>query len=211
MPPNAAALRRSGASDLREHLIAAAAGLIAREGAAGLTVRAIAREAGVADGVLYNHFADKEELLALALLAHIRTREEALGSPPAPGEGTIEANLRAHLTHQLTLQVEILPAFVGLVAQPKVLARFSTLPASEKGADPRQAMAAHLRAERDLGRLRPDVDVEAAATVLAGACAGQVLPHLFRTGTRPQVPPGFVDAVVRTVLGGIGRRRRTVE
>lgn len=204
MPPNAAALRSSGASDLREHLISAASALIAREGSTGVTVRGIAREAGVADGVLYNHFADKEELLALALLAHVRAVEEALGSPPAPGEGPIEANLRAHLTHHLTLQHEILPAFVGLVAQPKVLARFSSLPASEKGPDPRQVIAEHLRAERDLGRLRPDADIDTAASVLAGACTGQILPHLFRPGTRPRVPPGFVDAVVRTVLYGIG-------
>jgi AcrR family transcriptional regulator len=204
VPPNAAALRRSGAADLREHLIAAAAGLIARGGTAGLTVRAIAREAGVADGVLYNHFADKEELLAIALLAHIRAVEEGLGDPPAPGEGTIEANLSAHLTHQLTLQVEILPAFVGLVALPQVLARFSTLPASEKGADPQEALAAHLCAERDRGRLRPDADVDTAAAVLAGACTGLVLPHLFQPGTRPRVPSGFVDAVVQTVLDGIG-------
>lgn len=205
MARNAIALRRSGVAGLREYLIAAAARLIAREGTAGLTVRVIAREAGVANGVLYNHFADKEELLALAMLAHIRAVEQTLGDPPAPGEGAIEANLRAHLTHQLKLQVEILPALVGLVAQPKVLARFSTLPASEKGADLQQALAAHLRAERDLGRLRHDADVDAAATLLVGACKELILPHLFRPAAeRLRVPPGFVDDVVRTVLNGIG-------
>jgi AcrR family transcriptional regulator len=204
-PPNAIALRRSGAADLREHLIAAAARLIARDGTAGLTVRAIAREAGVADGVLYNHFADKEELLADALLAHIRAVEQTLPDPPAPGEGAIDANLRAHLTHQLTLQTEILPAFVGLLAQPKVLARFTTLPPSAKGMDLREALAAHLHAERDLGRLRPDADVDAAATMLVGACKELILPHLFGPTTeRLRVPPGFVDAVVRTVLSGVG-------
>jgi AcrR family transcriptional regulator len=204
-PPNAIALRRSGAADLREHLTAAAARLIARNGTTGLTVRAIAREAGVADGVLYNHFADKEELLADALLAHIRAVEQTLPDPPAPGEGAIDANLRAQLTHQLALQVEILPAFVGLLAQPKVLARFTTLPPSAKGMDLREALAAHLHAERDLGRLRPDADVDAAATMIVGACKELILPHLFGPTTEPlEVPSGFVDAIVRTVLSGIG-------
>ena len=32
-----------------------------------------AHEAKVADGVLYNHFADKEELIALALKVHVET------------------------------------------------------------------------------------------------------------------------------------------
>jgi AcrR family transcriptional regulator len=206
-PRKPVALHRSGAAGLREHLIATAAGLIARDGTPGLTVRVIARAAGVADGVLYNHFADKEELLAHALLAHIRAIEPTLGRPPAPGEGPIDTNLRLYLTHQLTLQVETLPAFVGLVAQPKVLVRFATLPPSEKGADLQQALAAHLRAERDLGRLRCDADVDAAATILVGACKELILPHLFQPTTeRLRIPSGFVEAVVRTVLSGIGSR-----
>ncbi|MGK5558533.1 helix-turn-helix domain-containing protein, partial [Actinomadura kijaniata] len=93
-PRRAAALGDDGRS-LRDHLITTAARLIAERGTAGLTVRAIAREAGVSDGVLYNHFADKEELLALALHAHAHTVAAALGDPPAPGTGTVAANLRA--------------------------------------------------------------------------------------------------------------------
>jgi AcrR family transcriptional regulator len=73
MAPRKAAVLRHDERSLREHLIATAERLIATVGTAGLTVRVIAREAGVADGVLYNHFADKEELLANALHAHVAT------------------------------------------------------------------------------------------------------------------------------------------
>ncbi|MFG1675885.1 TetR family transcriptional regulator [Micromonospora sp. NPDC049282] len=59
MAPRRAAALRGGEQSLREHLIAAAARLLDRRGPAGLTVRDVAREAGVADGVVYNHFADK--------------------------------------------------------------------------------------------------------------------------------------------------------
>lgn len=62
MSPRKPALLRDGGGDqkLREHLIATAARLIAEHGSVGLTVRGIAREAKVADGVLYNHFASKD-------------------------------------------------------------------------------------------------------------------------------------------------------
>ena len=64
-------LRDGDDQNLREYLIATAARMIGERGSAGLAVRDIAREARVADGVLYNYFEDKEDLLAHALLAHV--------------------------------------------------------------------------------------------------------------------------------------------
>ena len=64
-------LRDDSGQNLRDHLIATAARLIDQRGSTGLAVRDIAREAQVADGVLYNYFEDKEDLLAHALLAHV--------------------------------------------------------------------------------------------------------------------------------------------
>src|SRR6202050_5298169 len=83
-----------GARDLREYLIATAARLIGQRGSAGLAVRDIAREAQVADGVLYNYFEDKEDLLAHALLAHVGAVMHALAPrmPPA-GTGSVADNL----------------------------------------------------------------------------------------------------------------------
>jgi AcrR family transcriptional regulator len=83
-----------------------------------LTVRVIAKEAGVADGVLYNHFADKEELLATALRSHVLAAQRDLGALPEPCSGTVEENLRAQLRYRLALHKAILPAFAGLLAHP---------------------------------------------------------------------------------------------
>ncbi|MGI5271303.1 TetR/AcrR family transcriptional regulator [Nonomuraea sp. CA-218870] len=125
-PRRAAAV--PGSETLPGHLIAAAERLIARDGAAGLTVRAIAKEARVADGVLYNHFADKEELIARALLAHVRTVERGLPPlPRGPGEGDLETNLRAYVDYGVALHLAILPAFAGLLGRPDILARFAAL------------------------------------------------------------------------------------
>jgi AcrR family transcriptional regulator len=207
-PRRAAALREVGDQNLRQHLITTAERLIARRGTVGLTVREIAREARVADGVLYNHFADKEELLALAVHAHIRAVDAALGAPPGPaGSGTVEANLTAYIDRSLVLHAAILPAFAGLLGQPGVLARLAALPTPVAGGrELRDDLADYLRAEQRLGRLAAAADVETAATMLIGACHELILPHLFSGSAHVEVevPPGFATDLVATVLHGIG-------
>jgi AcrR family transcriptional regulator len=202
-PRKAAVLRHSDDErSLREHLIATAERMISSPGAAGLTVRAIARQAGVADGVLYNHFADKEELIAHALRAYVRTVEQGLGELPEPGAGTVEANLRTHLAYGLALHRAILPAFTGLLAQPAVLARFASLDAH--GEQWRDRLTSYLHAERDLGRLAPHAEIDAAAAMIVGVCHETVLSALLpHDGTAPAPPP--VESVITAVLDGIGR------
>ncbi|WP_091067472.1 TetR/AcrR family transcriptional regulator [Micromonospora humi] len=206
MAPRRAAVLRDGGQSLREHLIAAAARLLDRRGAAGLTVRDVAREAGVADGVLYNHFADKEELLAHALHAHIRAVEAALaGAVPQPGEGSLAGNLRVWLDRSLALHAAILPALAGLTTQPKLLARLAELPALP-GGDPgvRAEFADYLRAEQRLGRVAPTADPRAAATLLVGVCHDLVLSRLLDpAGGPPQPDPELVAALVDTLLRGV--------
>lgn len=206
MAPRRAAALRDGDVSLRDHLIAAATRLIAERGTAGLTVRDIARAADVAVGVLYNHFADKEELLALALHRHVRDVEQRLGRPDTTG--TVAENLHAFVTHALAAHTAFLPAFAGLVGQPAVLARFDALPnPMADGRGLHQALADYLRAERERGRVAPDTDPDAVATLVVGACHELVLPRVFRGLTEPPtVPPGHVDALVSTVLHGIAPR-----
>jgi len=206
MSPRKAAAVRAGGRTLREHLIATAERMISERGTAALTVRAIAREAGVADGVLYNHFADKEELLAHALRAHIESVERTLPPLPDPGTATVEENLRVYIEHGLVLHNGILPALAGLLAQPEVLTRFAAL--SGGGEHWRDRLAGYLRAERDLGRLAPDARVEAVTSMIVGVCHESVLSVLLK-GDAPvrHVPPEKVDDLVAAVLNGIAPRR----
>ncbi|GAA4570636.1 TetR/AcrR family transcriptional regulator [Micromonospora coerulea] len=206
MAPRRAAALRGGGQSLREHLIAAAGRLVARRGVAGLTVRDIAREAEVADGVLYNHFADKEELLAYALHAHVRAVEaEQEGASPRPGEGTVEANLRAYLQRALALHAAILPAFAGLTTQPKLLARLAELPTPlDGGQGLRTEIAGYVRAERELTRVAATISPDAVATLVVGVCHDLVLGRLLDpAGPPPEPSPDLVDALVATLLHGV--------
>ncbi|MEU7766785.1 TetR/AcrR family transcriptional regulator [Nocardia sp. NPDC049190] len=200
-PRKAAVLRdRDDERDLRGHLIATAEQMMAEQGSTGLTVRAIARTAGVADGVLYNHFADKEELLAAALRAHVDRVQRELGPLPDAGVGEIETNLRNYLSRGLELHRAILPVFAGLLTHPTVLARFAESNQGER--DWRDRLGNYLHAERDRGRLAPDAQVDAAVAMLAGVCHDHVLSALL-TG-QPAATAPSVDSVVAAVLDGIG-------
>jgi AcrR family transcriptional regulator len=121
-------LRDSDGPNLRDHLIATAARMIGERGSAGLAVRDIAREAQVADGVLYNYFEDKEDLLAHALLAHVGSvmNSSPRMLPPA-GTGSVAENLSLFIERGFDTLGRVTPAFAGLLSQPKVLIRFHAM------------------------------------------------------------------------------------
>ena len=126
-PRKPAVLHGGDRQNLREYLITTAARLIGERGSAGLGVRDIAREAQVADGVLYNYFEDKEDLLAHALLAHVGTVMNASPGLPPAGTGTVAENMRLFIDTGLATLARVVPAFAGLISQPKVLKRFHAM------------------------------------------------------------------------------------
>src|SRR5215472_2795047 len=127
MSPRKPAVLRGDGQNVREYLIVTAARLIDERGSAGLSVRDIAREAQVADGVLYNYFEDKEDLLAHALLAHVGTVMNAAPGLPPAGTGTVAENLRLFIDTGLATLTRVVPAFAGLISQPNVLKRFHAM------------------------------------------------------------------------------------
>lgn len=224
-PRKPAALREQGGDDLRQHLIAAAARLIDRNGTAGLSVRAIAREARVADGVLYNYFEDKEDLLAQALLAHIGS--VMAGAPelvPAAGNGTVAGNLSVFIEQGVAVLGRVTPAFAGLLSQPNVLIRFhgmvggdaafSAGPATgghddgdreDEGRGFGEMLTRYLRDEQALGRVDRAADVDTASTLVVGVIHGQVLPRVVFSppGTEISMPPGMAGRLASAIMAGI--------
>jgi AcrR family transcriptional regulator len=209
--------------NLRDHLIATAARLIEQRGGAGIGVRDIAREAQVADGVLYNYFADKEDLLANALLAHVGSVMAGLPGMPEAGAGTVAENLASFIETGLEWLGRVAPAFAGMVSQPGVLSRFHALvggdaafgasadgeggqEAGEPGGEGLPALlTTYLRAEQRLGRVDAVADIGAAVVLVVGAIHGQVLPRvvLGSPAAPAAAPPGLALRLAHTVLGGI--------
>jgi len=180
-------LRGGDGQDLRGYLIATAARLIDERGSAGLGVREIAREAQVADGVLYNYFEDKEDLLAHALLAHVGAvmHAEAPRMPPA-GTGSVAGNLAMFIDSGMASLVRVAPAFAGLVSQPKVLIRFHAM----VGGDP--AFVGDTADEGDPVPAEPGGDTGPDEAAVAGEQRG--LPDILGTYLRAEQRLGRIDA-----------------
>ncbi|MEW2368115.1 TetR/AcrR family transcriptional regulator [Streptomyces sp. NPDC006656] len=163
--------------DLRERLFAAAERVVARDGAAALTSRAVTAEAGCAKGVLHTHFAGLDEFVAeLVLDRFARMARLARTLPARAGQGEVAANL-AEVA--LGLLDSLDPGVVGL-ALTRPAAALHTREALRSGAPGfagiEDSVRAYLDGERARGRVPAGLDCGTVALALVGT-----VHHLLMT------------------------------
>jgi AcrR family transcriptional regulator len=188
--------------DVREQLFDAAERVLLRDGPNALTSRAVTTEAGCAKGVLHRHFADFDAFLAELVLDRIgRIDDRTAALRESAGTGTVADNLTRALT---ALFESVALAIVGLItARDELRARLrQNLPAGVPVLTEAAAMiASYLTAERDLGRVAADADVDTLAVMLIGT--GHLL-FADRKGTPPEADA--VRKIVTTVVAGVVQR-----
>ena len=185
--------------DVREQLFDAAERVLLRDGPSALTSRAVTTEAGCAKGVLHRHFADFDAFLAELVLDRIGQMDtQAATLRESAGTGTVAGNLTDALT---ALFGSVAVAIVGLLIFRDDLrarlrqARPVGVPVLTEAA---VMIASYLTAERDLGRIAADADVDTLAPTLIGA--GHLL-FADRKGTPPKA--GAIRKMVTTVIAGV--------
>ena len=187
--------------DPRQQLFDAAERILLRAGPSALTSRAVTAEAGCAKGVLHRHFADFDAFLAELVLDRIRRLADLDAAlREAAGTGTVADNLTEALT-ELFDAVAI--AVVGLViTRDELRARLraagsSGIPLMTEAS---ATLTGYLAAERDLGLIAADADVDLLAATLLGAA------HLLFADREAGPPdPGAVRGTVATVVAGAVR------
>jgi len=203
--PRGAAAASGGSPVIREQLIDAAERLLAERQVSALTTRDIARAAGLSDGVLYNYFANKNDLLVAALLrrfeGQLTTFEANL---PKPGEGAVGANLAEYAEACFLLATAVMPTVVGLMSEPDLMHRFFDEIHGDEYGMPRtfDRVASYLQAEQGLGRLAP-FHVQTAVTTLVGSMMALALSGMVTT--RSEEESGVqIRLIVATLLRGLG-------
>jgi len=189
-------------------LVDAAERVLRAKGLAKATTREIAREAGLAEGTLYLHFADKLDLVRAVHEKLLPAFVEVVSHLPGrAGWGTVEGNLTDLARSALRLYRDMLPLGSSLFADPELLERYRARLA-DRGGGPHRAwepVVAYLRAEQALGRVAAGADPAAAALLLLGACEQLVFVELM---TGPETLP-FRDRpdpapeLVKTLLAGL--------
>lgn len=155
--------------DIREQLFSAAERVLLRDGPDALTSRAVTTEAGVAKGILHRHFPDFDAFLAAMTLTDIEkldTLSRELGA--AAGTGTVTSNLADALSAALTPTV--IRSISLICSRQRLLERLRlTTPIGiPLAAEVTKMIAAYFTAERGLGRIAIDTDVDTLAVILVG-------------------------------------------
>ncbi|MFB4315900.1 TetR/AcrR family transcriptional regulator [Actinomadura sp. 21ATH] len=190
----------------RDVILDAAAAMMAEHGLANVTTRQIARAAGFTEAALYKHFANKAELI----VAVIRERSAGAGELMAaldlePGTGDLAERLAQVARAAIGFYRTGFPMLASMFADPATFAAHKD-ELRAQGMGPHklnEALAAYLRAEQRHGRVRPDVDADAAAGLLLGACFQHAfLGHMDSPGHRD----GDADAApfVHALIAGLG-------
>jgi AcrR family transcriptional regulator len=184
----------------RDEILSATWRVIARDGIAGATIRAIAKEAGCSRGILGHYFHDKEDILGSALLLSHR-RVGARMTAAAEGLSGLEA-LRAVMLEALPLdarrdleaQIEI--SFWGRALGNTAL---SELQHSEFD---RLWSRLHglLRQAADLGQLQSDCDLDLATHELVVLIDGLSAERVLYPGrVSPQRQTQMLDRVLQSL------------
>lgn len=190
------------AGDAATRLLRAARDVLARDGVAGLTTRAIAAEAGVNEVTLFRHFGSKSALLDAALAA-----PDAVGAAnPLPErasdpEATLAAWAQAEVARLSAARELLLHSLAAAPGTGACVGDASLLQlASAVQRDLHDRVHAFVRALP----VADDADAEAAvamfcASLVTDAVRGTLVPHGF-----PEAPPDAPARYARVLLRAIG-------
>ena len=202
LPARVLAETGGDADAVRNHILDAAHRVVSTHGLAAASTRAIATEAGLGAGTLYNYFDDRLQLLAQSILRRATVLADSLADLPSrAGTDTVPANLRRAVRRALIVLDELVPLLAAAFSDPELLDAFRlemTRHASDL--DPARAVEHYLLAERDRGRVALDADCKAAASVLVSLCHDHAFHRFLRGDTRkPKLPIEEVDLVAKAL------------
>ncbi|MGW4827709.1 TetR/AcrR family transcriptional regulator [Amycolatopsis japonica] len=160
----------------REEIVAAAAKVMREQGYAHATTKAIAQAAGYSEALLYKHFKDKTEIFTSVLTERLpalgSTLDKLMDTAGTSSDTSLAANLARLARITLSFYLESFPIAVSLFSSRELLATHRERVLSrDRGPDvPLVRVAEYLKEEARLGRIREDADLDAAASLLLGAC-----------------------------------------
>ncbi|MCU0647421.1 MAG: TetR/AcrR family transcriptional regulator [Gemmatimonadaceae bacterium] len=191
--------------DLRAAALEAARAAVAVDGAAALSLRAVARDVGVTHAALYRHFPDRDALLAelgveaLQQLAADQERARARTADPARA---LEAVALAYFRYALRDPALFRVAFV--------LARKSAYPALRAAADAAERpalLALHRAAEHGLIASAEVPHLAVMSWALLHGFSTLAIDGQFGEGAIA-VPRGATAAIERALVDGVRRLLR---
>jgi AcrR family transcriptional regulator len=209
---------------MRDRILSAAVSVMRERGVPNTTTKEIARVAGVAEGSIYNHFANKTELVAACMAGVAGGIRDALARLSGrAGQSTVEDNLTELAEAEIAFFTDFLPVAGPILGDHDLRAWLREggphpaggPPVALDGGMPPGPVIGHavvigyLEAERHGGRLAPDAPAAYLAVSLIGACQQYAFVRLLTSAEAmtglaglPPDPAEYAREVVRTVMTG---------
>lgn len=194
--------RPSNTADRREKIAAALLAVMSSGGYEGATMVAVAKQAGLAPGLIHYHFHSKQEILIEAIRLLGRTLEQRyarLAETAASPRQRLAAFIDARLAFGDGANPEAVAAWVAIAAeavrQPEVKAVFQAAMAAQR------ARLEQLIADYGGDSLTPDSTAHLAGVVLAAmegafllaVTAADIMPKDYAAATVMQLVEQFVE------------------
>jgi AcrR family transcriptional regulator len=179
--------KRDTPGSTRERILDAAAKTVAKHGVGAATTKRIAAAAKVSEGSLYNHFADKSQLLIALVLERLPSIRDIFAELARGPDGVpLGDRLSAAMIALIDFYGRAQPIVGGVLSDPKLLelSRKRFIDTDEGPHRAHEKLTGFLKSAQKNGQLRKDLSAEVIASVLIGACTEfAVLSHL--TGRTP--------------------------
>jgi AcrR family transcriptional regulator len=196
--------RRMPPGDLRARILASTTKLLREEGLPAATSRRIARGAECSEGSIYAHFGDKGSLLAAVLSSGLpeaaalwEVADRGASADLREGLGELLDAVRAYYVASYPL--------VGIVLADRELFAQYRRSHRDAGTGPQQVWrAVHRFLDAHRAGLPDDLDLEAEAMKLTGACQNSVWVEMV-SGPR-ELPDRLIESLVRSTCGHQERR-----
>ena len=189
--------------DMRQRMVEATGRVMRSRGLAGTTTREIAREARCAEGSIYRHFENRQELLAAAAEGCLPNTQFVRSFAARAGEGTVRGNLEDFARVALSTFAGSVPLWAAVLSDSGVLAAHRRNNGGRSGLeDAFEAVASYVTAEKELGRVNTGVDAQAVAELLIGACHSRAFLRGFMSEPEEH-DERFFGGLVEALLAGL--------
>lgn len=194
--------RRQQAERRREEILEAAVRLFCERGYEGTTIRDIAREIGVAEGLLYHYFSGKAELISECWRRHI-WHARAIAVIGEAGDLAVPVVLHRLIREHLEVLYENGAAFRMHAAEMLRNGELAELSQRYNDAT-RDALAEYLQRHQASGDIRADLD----AQIVAGTLLGTIITFFIIHGRMPHerwtsAATHMADHLTRLLMGGL--------
>lgn len=197
---------------VREHILDAAHRVIVERGLAAASTRAIAEEAEVGAGTLYNYFPDRIHLLVESVQRRAAILFEPLHAmSDRAGKASVTKNLQRIADEVGDVLGQLVPLLAAAFSDAELLEALQQAMSSHGQAGPQAVhfIEEYLRAEQELGRVAADADCRAAASLILSVCHERAFLHHFLNVAAGQRSIAREIAFVARALSPVTGARRT--